>query len=162
MKQIKVLRKFRDINNFSHIYGVGEVVAFDDERAANIVARGLGEYVTPKAETKKHEPVAPAAAPADGGKVAEGAAKETAEKKDGTDANQEGTEHKPEGEGKEPAGEGAGEKNDEDESESASPVADPAPAAKAAETAEVHEPTAKKETKAPKSNGSRKGGKKAE
>lgn len=163
MKQIKVLHKFRDINNFSHIYGVGEVAAFDDARAANIVARGLGEYVTPKAETKKHEPVAPAAAPADGGKVAEGAKKESEEKKDGTDANQEGTEHKPEGEGKEPAGEGAGEKTDDDESESASPIAaNHAPAEQKAETAKVQEPTAKKETKAPKSSGTRKGGKKAE
>ena len=163
MKQIKVLHKFRDINNFSHIYGVGEVAAFDDARAANIVARGLGEYVTTKAETQKHEPVAPAAAPADGGKVAEGAKKESEEKKDGTDANQGGEEHKPEGEGKEPAGEGAGEKTDDDESESASPIAaDPAPAEQKAETAKVQEPTAKKETKAPKSSGTRKGGKKAE
>ena len=163
MKQIKVLHKFRDINNFSHIYGVGEVVAFDDARAANIVERGLGEYVTPKAETKKHEPVAPAAAPADGGKVAEGAAKETEEKNDGTVANQEGEEHKPEGEDKEPDGEDAGEKTDDDESEStiaADPA--PAPAEQAAKTAKVQEPTAKKETKAPKSNGTRKGGKKAE
>lgn len=165
MKQIKVLHKFRDINNFSHIYGVGEVAAFDDARAANIVARGLGEYVTAKAETKKHEPVVPAAAPADGGKVAEGAKKESEEKKDGTDANQEGEEHKPEGDGKEPAGDGAGEKTDDDESESASPIAAdpaPAPAEQAAETAKVQEPTAKKETKAPKSSGTRKGGKKAE
>ena len=165
MKQIKVLHKFRDINNFSHIYGVGEVVAFDDARAANIVERGLGEYVTPKAETKKHEPVAPAAAPADGGKVAEGAAKETEEKNDGTVANQEGEEHKPEGEGKEPEGEDAGEKTDDDESESTI-AADPAPAAapaeQPAETAEVHEPAAEQETKAPKSKGTRKGGKKAE
>ena len=138
MKQIKVLHKFRDINNFSHIYGVGEVVAFDDARAANIVERGLGEYVTPNAETKKQEPVAPAAAPADGGKVAEGAAKETEEKNDGTN---------------------------DDESESTI-AADPAPAAapaeQAAETAEVHEPAAEQETKAPKSKGTRKGGKKAE
>jgi hypothetical protein len=142
MKKIKVLHKFRDINNFSHIYGVGEVVAFDDARAANIVERGLGEYVTPKAETKKHEPVAPAAAPADGGKVAEGAAKETEEKNDGTN---------------------------DDESESTI-AADPAPAAapaeqaaeQSAETAEVHEPAAEQETKAPKSKGTRKGGKKAE
>ena len=156
MKQIKVLHKFRDINNFSHIYGVGEVAAFDDARAANIVARGLGEYVTAQAETKKHEPVAPAATPADGGKVAEGAKKESEEKKDGTDANQDGEEHKPEGEGKEPTGEGAGEKTDDDESESASPIATdpaPAPAEQAAETAKVQEPTAKKETKAPNSSG---------
>ncbi len=162
MKQIKVLHKFRDINNFNHIYGVGEVVAFDDARAANIVERGLGEYVTPKAETKEHKPVTPAAAPADGGKVAEGAAKETEETKDGSDANHEGEEHKPEGEGNNPDGAGAGEKTDGDESESASPAADPAPAEQAAETAEVHEPTAEEETQAPKSKGTRKGGKKAE
>lgn len=135
MKQIKVLQKFRDINNYSHIYGVGEVVAFDDARAAGIVARGLGEYVTPKAETKKHATAAPAAAPADGGKVAEPAEKESEEKTDGTNG---------------------------DESESASPAADTAPAEQAAETAEVHEPTAEKETKAPKSKGTRKSGKKAE
>lgn len=165
MKQIKVLHRFRDKNNYSHIYGEGEVAAFDDARAANIVERGLGEYVTAKAETKKHEPVASAAAPADGGKVAEGAKKESEEKKDGTDANQEGTEHKPEGEDKEPAGEGAGEKTDDDESESASLIAAdpaPAPAEQKAETAKIQEPTAKKETKASKSSGTRKGGKKAE
>lgn len=150
MKQIKVLHKFRDKNDYSHIYGVGEVVAFEDARANDIVARGLGEFVTPKKETAKHEPVAPAApAQHEGG---EGEGKEpaaTEQKNDGTDAN-------PDGEGK----------GDEDESESASesesPVADPEPETKAEETAEVHEPAAPKETKKPKSNGSRKSNKKAE
>ena len=51
---------------------------------------------------------------------------------------------------------------DEKHNESGTNLAATPAAAKAAETAEVHEPTAKKETKAPKSNGSRKGGKKAE
>ena len=149
MKQIKVLHKFRDKYNYSHIYGVGEVVAFDDERANDIVSKGLGEFVAAPKETKKHEPSAPAApAQTEGGKPAEGEggkSSETEEKNDGTDAN-------PEGEGK----------DNEDESESASPVADPAPETKAEETAEVHEPAAPKETKKPKSNGSRKSGKKAE
>ena len=146
MKQIKVLHKFRDKNDYSHIYGVGEVVAFEDARANDIVARGLGEFVTPKKETAKHEPVAPTApAQHEGG---EGEGKEpaaTEQKNDGTDAN-------PDGEGK----------DNEDESESASPVADPEPETKAEETAEVHEPAAPKETKKPKSNGSRKSNKKAE
>ena len=146
MKQIKVLHKFRDKNDYSHIYGVGEVVAFEDARANDIVARGLGEFVTPKKETAKHEPVAPAApAQHDGG---EGEGKEpaaTEQKNDGTDAN-------PDGEGK----------DNEDESESASPVADPDPEEKAKEPETVHEPAAPKETKKPKSNGTRKSNKKAE
>ena len=155
MKQIKVLHKFRDKNNYAHIYGVGEVVAFDDERANDIVARGLGEFVAPKKETKEHKPSDTPAAPAKGdgtgAQKGEGA-KETEEKNGGAaDAD-------PDGEDKEH------EDESESVSESTSPAAEPAAERKAEETAEVHEPAAPKETKKPKSNGSRqnKSNKKAE
>lgn len=59
MKQIKVLHKFRDKFNYTHLYGVGEIVAFDDARAEDIVARGLGEFVAP-AKPQSATPTAPA------------------------------------------------------------------------------------------------------
>lgn len=152
MKQIKVLHKFRDKNDYSHIYGVGEVVAFEDARANDIVARGLGEFVAPKKENGKHKPSDTPAAPGktEGGEGAGGeGTSETHNENDGTDAN------------------GAGEGEDSEsasESESASTAAETNAEQKAEETAEVHEPVAPKETKKPKSNGSRqsKSGKKAE
>ena len=45
MKDIKVLKEFHDKDNFSKVYSVGKVYQFEAERAENIVARGLGEYV---------------------------------------------------------------------------------------------------------------------
>lgn len=42
MKKVKVTQCFRDKFNLSHTYNVGETVAFDDDRAADIVKRGLG------------------------------------------------------------------------------------------------------------------------
>ena len=44
---------FRDKNNFSRMFNPGEVVDFEEERAQNIIALGLGEAVkeaAPKAE----------------------------------------------------------------------------------------------------------------
>jgi hypothetical protein len=42
--KVKVLKEFRDKNNFSKVYSVGTVNEFEAERAKNIVSRGLGEY----------------------------------------------------------------------------------------------------------------------
>lgn len=149
MKQIKVIHKFHDKYNYSHIYGVGEVVSFDDERANDIVGRGLGSFVATPKETTKHESSAPAAnANNDGGKPANvevGKSSENEVKNEGKDANLNG-------EGK----------DNKDDSENASPVSDQAPDTKTDETSEVHKPAALKETKKPKSNGYRKGGKNVE
>lgn len=42
--KVKVLKEFRDKNNFSKVYSVGTVNEFEAERAKNIVSRGLGEF----------------------------------------------------------------------------------------------------------------------
>lgn len=159
MKQIKVLHRFRDKNNYSHIYGVGEVVTFDDERANDIVARGLGEFVAPKKENGKHKPSDTPAAPGktEGGEGAGGeGTSETHNENDGTDANNGGKDEESES-----VSESASESASASASESTSESAETAEQ-KAEETAKVHEPAAPKETKKPKSNGSRSRSKKAE
>ncbi len=153
MKQIKVLHRFRDKNNYSHIYGVGEVVTFDDERANDIVARGLGEFVAPKKENGKHKPSDTPAAPGitESGEGAGGeGTSETHDENDGTDANNGGKDE-----------ESASESASASANESTSEPTDTAEQ-KAEETAEVHEPAAPKETKKPKGNGTRSRSKKAE
>ena len=52
MKTVIVISEFVDKYNPSHLYKVGEIVSFDDERAADMVARNLAEY---KDEPKKEE-----------------------------------------------------------------------------------------------------------
>ncbi|MGM9810964.1 MAG: hypothetical protein ACI30J_08895 [Paludibacteraceae bacterium] len=131
MKQIKVIHKFRDKYNYSHIYCVGEVVSFDDERANDIVERGLGSMVSAPKETKKNEQSSHSTT----------VLTEEVNPSDGDGVNSSET---------------------EDDKESASHVVVPSTETKAEDTAEVHEPATPKETKKPKSNGSRKGGKNVE
>lgn len=45
MVQIQVTKVFYDKDNLSHQYCVGEVVLFDENRANDIVARGLGVFL---------------------------------------------------------------------------------------------------------------------
>ena len=52
MKTVIVISEFVDKYNPARLYKVGEVVSFDDERAADMVARNLAEY---KEEPKKVE-----------------------------------------------------------------------------------------------------------
>ena len=50
--KVKVKNTFIDKFNRSRVFNPGDVVEFEDERAKNIVALGLGEFVkeTPKEE----------------------------------------------------------------------------------------------------------------
>lgn len=50
---------FRDKNNFSRMFNPGEVVDFEEERAQNIIALGLGEAVKepPVEKPKAEKPV---------------------------------------------------------------------------------------------------------
>lgn len=43
MKKVIVKAPFRDINDFSKAYSVGDVIEVDDERAARLVEYGLAE-----------------------------------------------------------------------------------------------------------------------
>lgn len=47
MKKIKVRQVFRDKFNKAVRYEVGQVLTFDEERAADLVKRNLAEYVVP-------------------------------------------------------------------------------------------------------------------
>lgn len=56
--KVRVVEPFHDKFNLSRLFTPGEVLDLDADRAGNIVARGLGEYVEskkPKAKKKKEE-----------------------------------------------------------------------------------------------------------
>lgn len=56
MKTVRVISEFVDKYNPTRLYQPGEVVAFDDARAADMVARKLAEVVEkPKREEPKPE-----------------------------------------------------------------------------------------------------------
>ena len=49
MTKIKVITRFKDKFNMAHFFNVGGVVDFEDERAKDVISRGLAEpYVEPK------------------------------------------------------------------------------------------------------------------
>ena len=54
--KVKVKNTFIDKFNRSRVYSPGDVVEFDDERAKNIVALSLGEYVKEKVEEVPERP----------------------------------------------------------------------------------------------------------
>lgn len=49
--KVKVKQTFRDKDDFSKIYGVGDIVDFEDGRAANIIALGLADRADGGAKT---------------------------------------------------------------------------------------------------------------
>lgn len=53
--KIEIKQPFRDINNFSKEYSVGEIVDFEKERAEYIISMQLGVSAEPtkKRQTKK-------------------------------------------------------------------------------------------------------------
>lgn len=56
--KVKVVREFRDKFNFNKVYKVGNFYEFDNERAKDIIARGLGEAEVvekPKPRKKKDD-----------------------------------------------------------------------------------------------------------
>ena len=56
--KVKVLRTFCDKYNLARVFTPGEVVDFEQERAKDIVSRGLAKYFKEevKPEPKKEEP----------------------------------------------------------------------------------------------------------
>ena len=54
--KVKVKSTFLDKFNRSRVYNPGDVVEFEDERAEDIVSRGLGEAVKEEAEAPKPAP----------------------------------------------------------------------------------------------------------
>lgn len=61
MKQIVVKQIFKDKYDNSILYQVGDTLSFADGRAADVVSRGLAEYLTAddKAATDEVKPEAP-------------------------------------------------------------------------------------------------------
>lgn len=53
MKKVEVLFDFYDKFHTSTHYKVGDVVEFDEERAADVIARGLAKAVKTKGKTEK-------------------------------------------------------------------------------------------------------------
>lgn len=58
MKKVVVKAPFRDINDFSKAYSVGDVIEVDDERAARLVEHGLAE-VDKEADKEPEKAAAP-------------------------------------------------------------------------------------------------------
>lgn len=51
--KVKVLQEFRDKNNFSILYKVGQIQYFDDERAESLIKRGLAEEIKDESPRNK-------------------------------------------------------------------------------------------------------------
>ena len=51
--KIRVTPVFRDKFDFSHIFNVGEIVDFPDDRAGDILKRGLGKEVSERKPRQK-------------------------------------------------------------------------------------------------------------
>lgn len=43
MMTVRVLKEFRDKDNFARVYAVGEVLPFDKARSKDLISRGLVE-----------------------------------------------------------------------------------------------------------------------
>lgn len=41
--KLTIIKEFHDIEDFSHVFQVGDVVEFKDDRAKEIISLGLGE-----------------------------------------------------------------------------------------------------------------------
>ena len=53
MKKVEVLFDFYDKFHISSLFKAGDVVEFDDERAADVIARGLAKAVKAKGKAEK-------------------------------------------------------------------------------------------------------------
>lgn len=43
MMTVRVLKEFRDKDNFAKVYSIGEILPFDKARSKDLIARGLVE-----------------------------------------------------------------------------------------------------------------------
>ena len=60
--KVKVIRPFLDKFNLARTFNPGEVADFEEDRAKDIVERGLGEFIVekkPEAKSPSAEPKAP-------------------------------------------------------------------------------------------------------
>lgn len=59
MKEVTVLKEFRDIEDFSKIYKAGSVVSLKDERAEELISRGVvkGQGEDPNPPTPPTDPL---------------------------------------------------------------------------------------------------------
>lgn len=48
--KLTIIKDFHDIEDFSHVFQVGDVVEFKDDRAKEIISLGLGEEIHQEGE----------------------------------------------------------------------------------------------------------------
>lgn len=53
--EVKILQKFHDKADYNKVYLVGDLVTFDDERAQDLVKKGLVEAAVPEAEVVEEQ-----------------------------------------------------------------------------------------------------------
>lgn len=53
--KLKIIKEFHDIEDFSHVFQIGEVVEFKDDRAKEIISLGLGEELHQEGEELHQE-----------------------------------------------------------------------------------------------------------
>ena len=53
--KLTIIKEFHDIEDFSHVFQVGDVVEFKDDRAKEIISLGLGEELYQEGEELHQE-----------------------------------------------------------------------------------------------------------
>ena len=53
--KLTIIKEFHDIEDFSHVFQVGDVVEFKDDRAKEIISFGLGEELHQEGEELHQE-----------------------------------------------------------------------------------------------------------
>lgn len=53
--KLKIIKEFHDIEDFSHVFQIGDVVEFKDDRAKEIISLGLGEEIHQEGEELHQE-----------------------------------------------------------------------------------------------------------
>lgn len=53
--KLTIIKEFHDIEDFSHVFQVGDVVEFKDDRAKEIISLGLGEELHQESEELHQE-----------------------------------------------------------------------------------------------------------
>ena len=53
--KLTIIKDFHDIEDFSHVFQVGDVVEFKDDRAKEIISLGLGEELHQEGEELHQE-----------------------------------------------------------------------------------------------------------
>lgn len=53
--KLTIIKEFHDIEDFSHVFQIGDVVEFKDDRAKEIISLGLGEELHQEGEELHQE-----------------------------------------------------------------------------------------------------------